>query len=99
MCMTLENRIVFDLAEVRRIILECHLCGAQIAIKPGTMLYPPQNCPNGHAWNWNRDVGFQSTNSPHRAFFGAVPKLQEMAPDVIGFKMFLELESPRLGPS
>jgi hypothetical protein len=30
-----------------------------------------------------------------RAFFGAVPKLQEMLPEDIGFRMFLELDSPK----
>lgn len=91
--MTVENKVVFDLAEIGRIVLECNECAARISVKPGTMNYPPDRCPNSHAWNWNRPVSYESTQAPIRALFTALPKLQNTDAKDLGVRVFLELES------
>lgn len=93
--MTFENRIVFDLSEVKAVIFECATCGARVAFVPrSTDLRPPEQCPSGHHWGWNVDTGYASTGSPFRALLSALARLQDPLIGKMGFRLLLEINKP-----
>lgn len=93
--MTFENRVVFDLTEVKAIIFVCESCGARIAFVPRSPdLRPPEQCPSGHHWNWNVDTGYASTASPFRAFLSSLTRLQDPLLSKMGFRLLLEINRP-----
>jgi hypothetical protein len=90
--MTFENRIVFDLAEIKAVIFECKSCGARISLVPPIPTMPPQVCPTGHHWQWNVDTGYDSTGSPFRAFLSSLARLQDpLLGNNMGFRVLLEI--------
>jgi hypothetical protein len=91
--MTIENRIVFDLAEIKGVIFECNSCGARISVRPGTVEMPPQKCPADHWWNWNVPSSYRSTESPFRAFLAALSELQNPLYVQMGFKILFEISA------
>ena len=93
--MTFENRVVFDLTEVKAVVFECSTCGARIALVPKSKeMRPPEMCPAGHAWIWNVDTGYDSTASPFRAFLSALTRLQDPLLSKMGFRLLLEINKP-----
>lgn len=90
--MTIERRIIFDLAEIQSVIFECKDCGARVSLRPGKAHRPPENCPAGHAWHWNVDTGFRSTESPFIALLSSVARLQDPVLQQMGFLVFLEID-------
>jgi hypothetical protein len=93
--MTIENRIVFDLTEIKGVIFECNSCGARISVRPGTVEMPPQKCPADHWWNWNVGTKYHSSESPFRALLSALAELQNSLYGQIGFKILLEISEAR----
>jgi len=91
--MTIENRIVFDLAEIKAIIFECESCESRISLSPKDAKMPPYQCPTGHQWPWNVDMNYESTQSPFRALLSSLARLQEYAKNGrgVGFRVLLEL--------
>lgn len=93
--MTIENRILFDLTEIKTVIFECQTCSARVALVPRTIdVYPPTQCPLGHAWGWNLDTGYTSTQSPFRALLSALARLQDPLLSRMGFRVLLEIDGP-----
>jgi hypothetical protein len=90
--MTIESRILFDPADIKAVIFECSACGARVSASAKTMDKPPYQCPMGHAWGWNKETGYRSSESPFRAFLTSLAKLQDPLYGQMGFKVFLEID-------
>lgn len=98
--MTIESRIVFDLAEIKAVIFVCETCGARVALTPRSIDFkPPEYCPSGHHWNWNIDTGYTSTASPFRALLSALARLQDPLLSKVGFRVLLEINGPAVRAS
>lgn len=95
--MTFENRTIFSLVDVKAIVFECTHddCGARISLKPEGTKRPPDRCPQGHSWDWNTYLNFNSTESPFIAFLSSLGRLREVS-DNLGMRMFLEIEQSNL---
>jgi hypothetical protein len=93
--MTFEHRIVCGIEEVKAITLECKECKARVSLNPANTMRPPDKCPNGHAWDWNVYLGYNSTESPFVALFSSLKKLADPALKEIGFRLFFEFEKPK----
>lgn len=92
--MTLERRIVFNLTEVTAVGFECLTCQAKVSLNPDKAEAPPDKCPAGHAWDWNVNTGYRSTDSPFRAFLSALGKLRDPLCERMGFRLLLEIKEP-----
>src|ERR1035441_2228377 len=90
--MTIENRIVFDLAEIKAVVFECCTCVATASLPIGKADQPPSQCPTGHRWDWNVNTGYQSTESPFRAFLASLDKMIDLRCIQLGFRIWLELK-------
>lgn len=92
--MTVERRVLFGLADIRRIVFECVQCKAQISVIPEEVKNPPDSCPAGHAWDWNVGTGYHSTESPFRALLSSLAKLRDPLYEKMGFRILLEIAEP-----
>lgn len=93
--MTYEHRIVCGIEEVKAVTLECRECKARVSLRPDNTARPPSKCPNGHAWDWNVSLGYESTESPFIAMFSVLKKLADPALKDVGFRVLLEFEKPK----
>jgi hypothetical protein len=92
--MTVEQRMVFGLDEVKSLIFECN-CGARVSMRPEGLTMPPERCPCGHPWDWNIGLNFPSTESPYRAFISSLSHLRAVKPEKFGFRVLMEIEKPQ----
>lgn len=89
--MTSEHKRVFDLTEIKAVIFACNSCTAKIAFAPDDVKAPPDRCPSGHTWDWNKNTGYRSTDSPFRGFLSALVKLRDPLCET-GFRILLEID-------
>ncbi len=88
--MTFEHKLIVGLEDIKGIIFECNQCKSKTVLIPESADFPPQRCPNGHAWDWNIPVSYGSTESPFKAFLTSVKRLRDPLAERVGFKIFLE---------
>ena len=89
--MTSEHKISLGLADIKTVIFACDSCSGRIAFGPDKVKAPPDRCPSGHAWNWNKNTGYNSTDSPFRGFLSALAKLRDPLCET-GFHILLEID-------
>ena len=93
--MTFEHRITAGLSDITAIVFECSTCHARLALVPEDITGLPQQCPRGHAWDWNVPTQNQSMGSPILAFLHALKNLRGALIEKSCFGVALEYDARR----
>ncbi len=97
--MTLQNRIVVGLDDIKAVTLECtdqdnKKCCARFSSSPD-MIQIPKNCPQCNATWWKGDQTFRQYDNPRQmGFLEALAKLRDREAEGTPFRIFLEFETP-----
>jgi hypothetical protein len=94
--MTVENKIIFGLDDIKALLIECKICHGRIAYRPGKIRTIPGTCPQCQS-DWRPREGYmQAPNLVFDNFVVAVQKIAESLKDeAIGFKLLFELDAPK----
>lgn len=88
--MTIDERLVFDLADVLAVQVECRKCGAAVSYPPSGWNAKAQTCPNcNQTWWDDRGMEFQEVEK----LAGAIRALLAHAKNA-GFKIRLVIPHP-----
>lgn len=90
--MTVEDRYVLDLADIRAVRFECGTCGTAISFKAADWTKIPSQCLNcGVSWHSGENTDeFKTINRFSLGLRGTVALLKEA-----GFRLRLELDRPK----
>jgi len=91
---TVEDRLVVDLSDIRTVRIECTACGASINVNPEKWPDVPFNCP-GCNLSWHigtHTPDYRAVNSFRVAFMGLVALTKA---NQLPYRIRLETDTPK----
>jgi hypothetical protein len=97
--MTVENRVVVGLDDIKTILIECKVCHSRISYLPTKPRFIPERCPQCKS-SWRPQEGYVEAASTlvFDNFVTGVSKIVESLKDPsVGFRVLFEFDAPTLG--